>query len=565
MELPAWIPTEPPPSLVPRLESITRALQDGDAPLTLLGNEPNHRLSLAAGAASALGWPTIVARLAGSRSSADALLLIGQAAGVPVPGSAVAVGAHLRLNERTLIILDDADVPGCRALIEQLDGLVGGLRWLCLSDRVVVDGAVEELPRVELPAHDALPERAGALALLPAGLPGNAPIPAALLHPIRAGRQALRWDAILDLRRRMEPGRAAERLLPLFEHILPLAVGASLQNGVIVEDLLAIRWLGEVLADPDDAARATAAAGRLLTVWGQLGAARTVLESGLRRNPLATPSAKAILRWAEADALLASGARSSAMDRYEEAASLLRNARDIDLLSVMTRRWADTLSVRGLIKGASQGYRDARALYRQRSNEAGIAATMRGSADLAVGAGELISAEALYDQAAVSAVPPTEVANRRIGQAGLALARGAPGRAAALLLKAEDVDIDLPGLQANLLRRRADLALQRREYPQARELTVRAIRAYARAGERTSIGHCTRLLGDIAASEGRLSTASTHYQRAIALQIEVGDLVGLRRTLTHAAALESTSGDAERAQRLQSFLQDLRIEPTELG
>ena len=30
MELPAWIPTEPPPSLVPRLDSITTALQAGE-------------------------------------------------------------------------------------------------------------------------------------------------------------------------------------------------------------------------------------------------------------------------------------------------------------------------------------------------------------------------------------------------------------------------------------------------------------------------------------------------------------------------------------------------------
>jgi tetratricopeptide (TPR) repeat protein len=561
MELPAWIPTDLPEPLQARVEPLAEAIQAGEPPITLQSNDPRLRLALAAAIARRLGWPTILARLAGCRSSADGLLLIGQAAGVPVPGSAVAVGAHLRLSPRTLVILDDADVPGCRALIEQLNGMVGGLGWLCCAERPVIDGPIEELPDSPLPPLEDLPERAGALALLPAGLPGEAPIPDALLHPIRPGRQALRWDATLALRRLMEPGRIAERLLPLFEHVLPLAVGASIQSGVIVEDLLAVRWLGEVLADPDDAARATAAAGRLLTIWGQLGAARTVLESGLRRNTLATPSARATLRWAEADALLASGARASAMERYEEAASLLRNARDVELLAMMTRRWADALAARGLIEGASQHYREAQALYRQRGHEAGIAATIRGAADLAVSAGELLSAGALYDQAAATVTPAAEVASRRIGQAGLALARGAPGRAAALLLKAEDGDLDLPGLQANLSRRRADLALRQGAHREARELTTEAIQAYARAGERTAIGHCTRLLGDIAASEGRLAVASTHYQRAIALQIEVGDLVGLRRTLTHAEALESASGDPERAERLRGFLRELRSQP----
>ncbi|MFT5681834.1 MAG: tetratricopeptide (TPR) repeat protein [Myxococcota bacterium] len=554
MELPAWIPTDLPESLVSRVTPIAEALVHGGEPITLLGNHPGDRLALAAAVSKRLGWPTILARLAGCRSSADGLLLIGQAAGVPVPGSAVAVGAHLRLHERTLIILDDADVPGCRALIEQLNGMVGGLGWLCCAERVVVAGITETLPSTPLPDLDDLPERAGALALLPAGLPGDAPIPDDLLHPVRPGRQALRWDASLMLRRITEPGGVAERLLPLFEHVLPLAVGASLESGVIVEDLLAVRWLGEVLADPDDAARATAAAGRLLIIWGQLGAARTVLESGLRRNTLATPSARATLRWAEADALLASGARASAMARYEDAAALLRSARDVELLAMMTRRWADALAARGLIESSSQGYREAQALYRQLSNEAGVAATIRGTADLAVAAGELMSAQTLYDQADAVAVPAVEVANRRIGQAGLAMARGAPGRAAALLLKAEDGDLDLPGLKANLSRRQADLTLRRGEYRQAREHAADAIRAYARAGERTAIGHCTRLLGDIAAAEGRLAVASTHYQRTIALQIEVGDLVGLRRTLTHAEALESTAGDPERAERLRGFL-----------
>lgn len=561
MDLPAWIPTDLPEALAARVSPLAEALTNGKGPITLQGSHPCDRLALAAAISATLGWPTIYARLAGCRSSADGLLLIGQAAGVPVPGSAVAVGAHLRRHPKTLIILDDADIPGCRALIEQLNGMVGGLGWVCCTERPVIEGIAEVLPEAPLPDLDDLPERAGALALLPAGLPGDAPVSAALLHPVRPGRQALRWDAALALRRGTEPTRVAERLLPLFEHILPLAVGASLQSEVIVEDLLAIRWLGEVLADPDDAARAAAAAGRLLTIWGQLGAARTVLESGLRRNTRATPSARATLRWAEAEALLASGAWASATARYKDAAALLRSARDVELLAIMTRRWADALAARGLIEDASQGYREAQALYRQRSNAVGVAATIRGTADLAVSAGELMSAQTLYDQAAAIAAPAVEVANRRIGQASLAMARGALGRAAAMLLKAEDGDLDLPALKANLSRRHADLALRRGEHQQAREHTAAAIRSYARAGERCAIGHCTRLLGDIAAAEGRLSVASTHYQRAIALQVEVGDLVGLRRTLTHAEALESSVMSPERAARLRGFLCALKENP----
>ncbi|MFT4978287.1 MAG: tetratricopeptide (TPR) repeat protein, partial [Myxococcota bacterium] len=495
------------------------------------------------------------------RSTSDVLLLVGEALRAPVPGSAVSVSAHLRQRGALLVILDDADAPGARAAIEQLGALAPEVRWLALAPTIPDDGAAAptiNLPPTPTPAVTSeLEEAASVLMMLPGGLPAVVSVPPHLAHPTPPGRVALRRSVARALRQssRLEPSRAAEALLPTFAHVLSLAEGAPLQPGVRAADLLAVRWMGEVLSDSATAARATAAAGRLLVIWGQPGAARSLLGSGLRRDTRAAPESRARLLWAEAEALLASGNLTGARLRHAEAERLLGEGRDLDLMALMARRRGDALAVRGQVSDAARDYQQARALTRQLRDTEGSAATLRATADLAVGRGELMSAEALYDQAESSHAPPIEAANRRIGRAGLAIAAGALDRAGALLMV--EPAVDLPVLQANLARRRADLALRKRRYGEARRQATDALSCYARAGERVAMGRTTRLLGDIDAAAGRLADAAAHYMRAVPLQIEVGDMEGLRRTLRHAVALEDSADEPDTGAALRDFLSDL--------
>ena len=530
----------------------------------LVGGSARQRLGLAG--VVARQWEEVVfARLSGGRSANDALLLIGEALNAPVPGSAVSVGAHLRQRGALLVILDDADMPSVRNTLEQLEALAPSIRWLCLAPASPEDvEASVTLPTVPLPPiGDELHESASVLMMLPGGLPAIVEVPEHLAHPTPPGRVALRRSAALALRRsvRLEPNRAAEALLPTFAHILCFAEGAPMLPGIQAADLLAVRWMGEVLSDSANAARATAAAGRLLTIWGQPGAARVLLSNGLRRDTRAAPGTRARLLWAEADALLASGNLTGAQLRYAEAERLLGESRNLELLAVMARRRGDALAVRGQVGPAAEAYQQARALARQNQNPHATAASLRATADLAVGRGELLSAEALYDQAESQRAPVIESANRRIGRAGLALSQGALDRASSLLMA--DPDVDLPTLHANLSRRRADLALRRRRYDDARQHAATALTAYARAGERVAVGRTTRLLADIDAAAGRLSDAAAHYMRAVPLQIEVGDLEGLRQTLTHAIALEQSASSSTFGSDLQDFLKHLDT-PTQL-
>lgn len=527
----------------------------------LIGGDARARLGLAAAIAQTHAAAAF-ARLAGCRRPGDALLLIGQAVGAIVPGSAVSVGDHLRRNAPMLIVLDDADHPSAETTLAQLEALAPEVRWLRLAP-VMPDPAPEHafvLPERAAPPElsPQLGQDALSLALLPAGLPLPIHLPHGARHPTRPGRVALERSLIegLLVEQRVEHSRIAEDLVAVFEDVLSLAEGAPLPAAVCVEDLLAVRWMGEVLADPDAAARATATAGRLLTIWGQPGAARGLLGQGLRRETRAAPDARALLRWAESDAMLSSGAAAVSQDRFETAAKLLEESQEPQLLATMIRRRADVLAARGLVEDAERAYRRAQAMYRILDDPAGMAASLRGIADLAISRGELIAAAALYEQVEPHTMPDAELLNRRLGQATLAISQGDLAQAATLL---DDATASVPVLSANIARRRADLALRNKAFDAARAWAVQAIDGYARAGERAAFGQATRLLGDIAATCGALGEAAEHYQRAIATQIEIGDLHALRRTLNHAIALEDSAGDRAFAQRLRSFRDALTV------
>ena len=108
--------------------------------------------------------------------------------------------------------------------------------------------------------------------------------------------------------------------------------------------------------------------------------------------------------------------------RFADAIALVESSRDKSLLATMNRRWADRLASRRLYRQASHRYRVALGVYRQRGDAEGAAATTRGTADLAVAAGEQFSAEALFDQADLNTTTAHEHTNRLIGRIGLAIA-----------------------------------------------------------------------------------------------------------------------------------------------
>ncbi|RME22944.1 MAG: hypothetical protein D6798_14565, partial [Deltaproteobacteria bacterium] len=538
------------------------ALAEGPAPLWVVG-PPGSGVSAVAGAAvRSLGRPAAFARLTACRTPADALIALGEAAGAVPPGDEGAVTEKLRSLGSGLILVDDADVPEWSEVLEQLAALAPELRWLCTGRRAPAGSRTVSLAPVTgvsppgLPESLHLPAKAELLAFVGCSLPGAMGMPYELVLRTSPGREALRRSVAEALRTRggLEPAHVAIHALPDLEPMLALATGASFPAGWRSDDAFALRWMGEVLSDPDASCRASAAAGRLFSALGQPAQALAVLDAADRRNPRAQPAARALVSWARGDVRLASGELDAAQAAWGQAEELLERSRDLVLLATLVRRQADALAARGEARRAARRYRTARSLHLQLDDAAGVAATVRGTAELAVATGEILSAEMLFDEAATTPAGVVEAGNRRIGRAGLALAQGDLSRARKLLDDPELDAANLPLLAANRAHRRAELALREGDHATARDLAAEAAEAYARLGERVASGRSLRLLGDIAAAAGRLHEASRAWQRALEVQVRAFDLPGLRRTLGHALALEEESGDPAVANALRDAL-----------
>jgi tetratricopeptide (TPR) repeat protein len=355
------------------------------------------------------------------------------------------------------------------------------------------------------------------------------------------------------------PSQVASELVRVYARTLGLAHGAPITEAHQWEDALTLRWIGEVLADPDQACLASATASRLLVAWGQQESAGRVLEGAKRRNTQARPRGLAVLAWAEADRCLSFGDLDSAEKHFEDAKRILHNEGEDAILARLNQRRADAHIQRRQFSVGMRFLRTARRLLTVIGDSPGIASTLRSAADLAVSNGESLSAETLYDQAAGTESPPNESMARQIGVAGLCLSRGNIARAKRLLDQQSD-PLDSAILSGNLLRRQADIALREGRPEQAGAFARRALWAYSRGGSHVAIGHTRRLLGDIAATQGLVSAAWTHYWDAIEVQLQVHDYSGLVRTLERVQMLEQTGCRSDRADHILEAIVEIQKE-----
>ena len=582
--IPAWLPLRPdlPGRAKVIAEGRERLAREGT--LALAGLPGIGKTAVAGAVLAGSGRAILAVSLLGCEDPADVVRALGEAVGIRPVGDEGALLDALRAHGPVDLVADDigSDAilePIHRAVAAASDARLVLVAEAPLPGALVLDGLADALlaplaPDFDPASFDGNPLLArlgGALSRPVAEALARRGAPAALLAALPVGlatAAGLSLPAVATvpdpdrvvLRRgiaaRVTPlsdAEAATRALPLLEGLLALARGAHPPGLPDPRDLLLLRRLGRMAPTVADANRCLAAAARLAAGAGQVQVARALLVDRLRAG--GAPVDVATLVWADGDALLAAGEVEDALGRYAGASALFRRAHDTRRAATLHRRVGDRLAARDQQTQAENHYRQARQLYRTDDDALGVAATLRGAAELAVGAGEWVSAGTLHEQVAATVdaatTAPLERANLRLAEASLAIVRGEYGRAERLLHALGGLAAEHPLLRANVLRRRADLLLRRGDHDGAATAARQAATLYATLGEAPANAACARLLGDIAAAAGRLPEARAGYREAVRLQVRVQDLRGLLRTLEHAAVVEDALGDTDAARRLR--------------
>lgn len=507
-------------------------------------------LSDASGAAQAVagraGRPVLRVRLWGAQDEADILRALGEALELAVCGDFSAIAAALARASDTLLLLEDADLPELPQVLDALSG-AGGRACTLLTCRVAPPG----IEAMVLPDSARNPEplpsdrRSWALAWAPTGLPAAGGPP--------SQRVALSRGVAEALHGRITAPEAATLLAREVPGLLAVARGAPAPELSPFADGVLLRFLAREHPEPDLAAAAAAAGARLLAAAGQLPLARELLSAAAQRE--ISTEGEALIRWSEGDILLAYGLLIDATDHHRAAARVLPAA-------VLNGSGA-LLAERGQVNEARRRFKEARAVASRAGDALRAADALRGLAEVAVSAGEAMSADALYEEAGLS-LANSEIgrANLAVGNASLAIARGESSSAERLLEEAERLAGGVPLLNAALLRRRAELRLRQGRHPEARALLERVVWMLQRQGHRAAAASAMRLLGDVAAAARRPREAVERYEQALQEAARVGDLVGARRTLVHLLEVERIGGDGGRVEELLGLLAEV---DTELG
>jgi tetratricopeptide (TPR) repeat protein len=540
MDLPAWLEGADPVDA----DAAARAQASAaNGPAVL---EVANGRGVAAALAASLTEEALLVDARGARSEADLRLALGHALGAVPPGEATALKRTLAAQHPGLIVMVGGTPEAARQAVGQLSALTPLPRWLALPD--AREDTREDDITAEVPAPPLSPA-IRALSALPRGLPRISGVVRPDLQPSDPGRLALPAAA------KGTPGStgdtdAAAVVAQLHSSLLDLSVCAPLPRDVVLADLFALDWLAQTHADALVAAQAAAAAGRLRGAWGQPGAACRELREHARNAATMPEIAGALIDQAEGDVLFAAGNRDRAFTAWERASWRLRRTRALPLLLTLLRHRASALLARGDTHDAGAVLREARTLARELHDAGARSACLRASADTATAAGEILGAEALYDQAAENPAPAREVANRLAGAAGLALGQGDVERARALLTRTVG---ELPPLaSANRARRLADLALADDDPGGVASHARVAADGYSATGETIARARAMRLLGDAHLAQGALACAALAYREAIAGHLRTQDLAGLRRTLSRAALVEAQAGQVELAARLEA-------------
>ena len=555
MQMPTWLHTEPPESL--------------PSPLRGLPKTGGHDLLFVTGS-RAMGWlahhlrdeteRTLWIDLDGARTVADAILLTGHQIGVVCPGRTSSVASALASLPIDHIVWDGRNVSPdvIHAAHSAVTALTNELHSWVSAEHASDFAAAVATPNAPEPIAVELPTELDVLAWLPTSRRFQISVPPALQRP-DAQKGRLRVDVLNQLRKapRRSIGSIADEVIHHHQDLFPIAIGASIGN-VLPQELFGLRLIAEYASDENVACLAAAASSALRVRFGQPADALERIDQGLRRTSYADPAHRSLLVWAEARVHLSMGDLPSAEARFVDATSLAHAARDLALLATMHRRWADALSGHGEHERAAGHYRSARALYRQHAHPEGVSAALRGSADQAVALGETLSAEVLYDQAEMHTTTDVEHANRLLGWAGLAIAQADWRRAKTHLDRAARTAPNEPLIQANCLRRRADLALRSGDPITAIELANQALQLYALWGFSGSSARCRRLCGDAEAIQGAYNSVMRHYREAIQEHMQGGDIRGAERTVEHITGLLRSQNLGEEATIVEGIMNGYR-------
>jgi len=571
MKHPLWLRASPDlPPLSTWLQETSRELAIDQGIRCLALPESTTRLSLLAAVAGDHPGEVLAARLTGCEDAPDVVRAIGFALKLPLPGEATRVGKALATMGNILLVLEGADAPGTLQVIDNLRGLAPHVRILLGTENVH-----HEIPRLDLSAAlahlpDPMLEEAPpapsatqtALAYVPGGVGiEELPLPDWAALPIDNHTVALRPEH----RKRFlkagtgDPQSAARVLFPYASTHLALATGGPLRRLPRHHEVLLARFLAEHLTWSSDACAASATAARLLAITGQIQTALSLVQDTMNRHEEANESDLALLHWAQGDLFLSCGLLEESQTAYEHAQSKLSQVPDLRLS--MLRRCGDALANHALFDLANSRYQQARDLARELGDPLIHAATLRGSADVAVYCGEIKTADALYDQAEhlLGQHPRSleEQSNLDLGRATLHLARGELREARNRLKRASKNAEDSPQLQASIAQRGAELLLRQGHSDRAEAMIRSAIQGFLHTGQHTASARAIRTHGDIHGVSGRYLEAVDCYQNSIAKCARAGEFRGALKALSHHVALERSGVDTFQIRRLQLLQEEL--------
>jgi tetratricopeptide (TPR) repeat protein len=320
-------------------------------------------------------------------------------------------------------------------------------------------------------------------------------------------------------------------------------------------DLRFFRTVAARVLDPDLAAVAAAAAGRLALRERQPAMALGLVREALERTPTRA-SATASLRWIEADALAELGEDDEADRTWQRCFHLLQSDRTTELAAALARRCADVWASRGDQARARRWLDHARRSGAQRPNA--TADALRIAGNLAAQAGELVGADALFEEAeaALDRHGGGDAVRAAIqcGRAMVDLARGEFGPADGRLARARELAGDDPLLLGLIAARQAESALRRGRRDDVEPLLAVAADRFRAAGHARGLVLRYRLLGDWHGLSGRRAAAVDAWTRGIRLARRSRDLHAARRLVRRILAVEQEGNPGPHVERWQSWL-----------